>query len=400
MLRSSGLILSCVAAVMGVMIASCGRRDAGALPTYTVERTTYEDVLVLDGVVEAVNSMNIYCPADVDGTIVSIVENGTRVKKDDVVCVVEDMNVANKYDQLILDIESAHADLEKLRATQRMEYALLEAQVETNDAEAMLADADSLQMLYMSAVERRIKKLQLERAAIERERLLKKMEATKVMHQADVTSAEKRIERLERQREEERKKMESLTIRAPKEGVVVRAKKRHRGDETWNIGDNIWQGRVVATLPDPRKVKAMLYVPETEYKRMQVGDSVWYAFDAMPDNRAWGRITKMASVGQERTRGSKVKTFEIEASVDSLTTPVEMGLSVNCHVYVSSVPDVLAVPTICIFDKDTLKVVYVQHGRRYEERVVTLGIGSPKMTIVTDGLHEGERVAMIRPKER
>lgn len=391
------LVLSCVAA-MG-FLTSCSSNESGTLPIYPIERMVYEDVLTIDGHTESVNSININCPSEVDGTIISIVETGTLVKEGDVVCVIEDVNIADNYDRLVLNLESAQAELEKLKASQELEFALLEAQVRNNDTEAMLAESDSLQMLYMSPMEQRTKELQLERAAIERTRLLKKLEATKVMHKTDVMRIEKKIKRIERRLETEREKKESLTIRAPKEGIVMRGRRWPWSDETWTIGDNIWNGRVVVTLPDFDNMKVLIYAQETEYKRLQIGDSVMYTFDAVPDNRGWGRITKMASVGQTRIEGSQMKTFEIEASIDSLLVPVEPGLSVRCHIYIKQIPDTIVVPTISVFDKDSLKVVYVKKGRQYEEREVTLGISSPKMTVIAGGLNEGEQIALIRPRK-
>ena len=391
------LVLSCVAA-MGLFV-SCSFGEGGALPTYVIERRAYEDVLAIDGYTESVNSVNINCPPDVNGTIISIVETGTLVKKGDVVCVIEDAGVANNYDRLLLDLESAYADLEKLKASQRLDSALLDAQVRNNDAETMLAGFDSLQMFYMSPTDRKTKELQLERAAIERTRLLKKVESTKVMQKIDLMRMEKHIAWVKRNLDAEQKKMESLTIRSPKDGLAVRGRRWPWSDETWSIGDNVWNGRVVVTLPDFEDMKVILYAQETEYKRLQMGDSVMYTFDAMPENRGWGRITKLASVGQTRTSGSQVKTFEIEASVDSLLAPVEPGLSVRCHIYIKHIPDTIVIPTISIFDKDSLKVIYVQKGRKYEEREVTLGVGSPKMTIIADGLREGECIALIKPRK-
>lgn len=398
MLGSKELALSCVLAVG--LFMSCSSRGDVALPTYTVEHKAYEDILMMEGYTESVNSVNIHCPPNVDGTIVSIVENGTYVKKGDVVCVVEDMNIANSYDRLVLDLESAYADLEKLKATQRLDSALLDAQVRNNDAETMLAEFDSLQMLYMSPTERRTKELQLERASIERARLLKKVESTRVMQEIDVMRMEKHIAWVQRNLDDERKKKESLTICAPEDGLAVRARRWPWSDETWTIGDNVWNGRVVVTLPDFDEMKVLLYAQETEYKRLQMGDSVTYSFDAMPGNRGWGHITKLASVGQTRTSGSQVKTFEIEASIDSLLAPIEPGLSVQCHIYIKHIPDTIVVPTVSIFDKDSLKVVYVHNGRKFEAREVTLGIGSPKMTVVAEGLNAGERIALIKPEDK
>lgn len=388
-----------LALLLGVLFMSCSSGSGDALPTYPITRTAYQEVLIMEGHTESVNSVNIHCPPNVGGTITYLIESGTEVKEGDVVCTIEDVNLSENYERLTLDLESAYAEVDKLKASQRLEYALLEAQVKNNEAETILASSDSLQMLYMSPTERRTKALQLERAGIERARLLKKLEATKGIQEIDVVRVEKRIERLKRRLEGERKNLESLTLHAPQGGLAVRARRWPWSDERWKEGDHVDNGRILVTLPDFDQLKVLFYAPETEYKRLQLGDSVMYTFDAMPGNRAWGRITKMASVGQTRIEGSQVKTFEIEASVDSVLNPVEPRLSAQCNIYLKHIPDTIVVPTVSIFDKDSLKVVYVKQGRKYEEREVTLGTGSTKMTIITKGLHEGERIALIKPKK-
>lgn len=398
MLDNIRKVLACVISI-GLTLTACSPNGSSTSATYEIKRCDYEDILIIEGYTESVNSVNINCPPDVDGTIISIVETGTYVKQGEVVCVIEDVNIADNYERLMLDLESAYAELEKLKASQQLETALLEAQVKNNDAEALLADFDSLQMLYMSPAERRTKELQLERAAIERARLMKKVDASKVMQEIDVMRIEKNIERIKRNMDDEQKKLESLSIRAPRDGIAIRAKRWPWSSATWTIGDNVWNGRTIITLPDFDEMKVIFHAKETEYKRLQIGDSIMYTFDAMPQNRAWGHITKMASIGQTRTEGSQVKTFEIEATIDSLLSPVEPGLSARCHIYLRHIPDTIVVPTISIFDKDSLKVVYVQKGRKHEERIVTLGLSSPKTTIVSEGLKEGETISLIKPQK-
>lgn len=392
------LALSCVTAI-GLAFASCSSDKGGEMPLHVVERGDFKDILTIDGYTEPVNSANVHCPRHVGGAIISIVENGTFVKKGDVVCVIEDLNVAESCENLELELESAYAEIEKLQASHQLEYALLEAQVKNNDAEAILALSDSLQMLYMSPQERRIKMLQLRSAEIKRDQLLNKLDITKRIQEIDVMRVEKRIEHIERRLKSEREKLASLTLRAPKDGIAIRGRRWPWSDEKWNIGDHIRDGRVAVMIPDLDQVKVLIHAQETEYKRIHMGDSIAYTFDATPDNYGWGRITKMASRGQTRTEGSEIKTFEIEASVDSLRLPAEPGLSVRCHIYLKHVPDTIVVPTISIFDKDSLKVVYVRHGREFEEREIVPGTGSPTQTIIASGLNEGEQIALLKPKE-
>lgn len=379
-------------------VSSCSQGGGKTLPTYEVTRMAYDDVLAIEGYTESLNSLTISCPPDVDGTIVRIVETGEKVKEGDVICIIEDAEIANNYDQWQLELESMHAEMEKLKASQELETALLEAQLRNNDVETLLAESDSLQMLYMSPKEREIKKLQLERARIERDQLIRKVEATKELQKTDVMKIERQIAKTERRLEDELKKIESLTLRAPRDGIAIRARRRPWGEETWNIGDNVWNGRAVIMMPDLEQMKILIYAQEADYKRIQQGDSVTYTFDAMPGNMGWGRIERLSPVGQMRTEGSSVKTFEIEATLDSLLMPVDPGLSVQCKVYLRHVPDTIVVPTISVFDKDSLKVVYVLHGGRFEERVVSLGESSPRSSIVASGLLPGEKISLIKPE--
>ena len=80
MYRCKSLLYSI--AIVGLV--SCSSNRGEVLPTYTVERTAYEELLVIEGHTEAVNSVNIHCPPHVGGTITYIAENGTDVEKGDV----------------------------------------------------------------------------------------------------------------------------------------------------------------------------------------------------------------------------------------------------------------------------------------------------------------------------
>ena len=149
---------------VGFFVCACSFDKRQLLPLYEVIRQPFEDVLTIEGYAESVRSEHIDCPPDVDGTIISIVETGTMVNEGDVICVIEDVNIANNYERWKLNLESMQAELEKLIASQELEFALLEAQVRNNDVETLLAESDSLQMLYLNPSERRIKELQAERA--------------------------------------------------------------------------------------------------------------------------------------------------------------------------------------------------------------------------------------------
>ncbi len=394
------IVLSCLAAMIGIVFVSCSSEQEGKHTLYTVQRGAFDDVLQVEGFTESMGSISLTCPPDVDGTIEYLIESGTMVKKGDTLCIIEDVSIEERYDDWQLSLENSYADLEATKANARMELALLEAQVKTNDAETLIAGLDSIQLLYLSPTERRIKELQMEQAAIRRARLTKQLDAQKVILQADIKKIESQISQRERRLESQRKLLESLIICAPKDGLAIRARRWSWSSETWNIGDNVWNGRAVVTMPAIDSVKVLIYAQETEYKRIEVGDSVEYTFDAMPNNRAWGRITRLSPMGLKRTEGSEVKTFEVEASVDSLLHPLDPGLSVNCRIFLQHVPDTLVIPTVCVYQRDSMNVVYVRKGKKYEEREVQLSITTPRSSVVAGGVGEGEQITLIKPDDK
>lgn len=394
------IVVSCLAAMIGIVFVSCSSEQEGKHALYTVQRGAFDDVLQVEGFTESMGSISLTCPPDVDGTIEYLIESGTMVKKGDTLCIIEDVSIEERYDDWQLSLENSYADLEATKANARMELALLEAQVKTNDAETLIAGLDSIQLLYLSPTERRIKELQMEQAAIRRARLTKQLDAQKVILQADIKKIESQISQRERRLESQRKLLESLIICAPKDGLAIRARRWSWSSETWNIGDNVWNGRAVVTMPAIDSVKVLIYAQETEYKRIEVGDSVEYTFDAMPNNRAWGRITRLSPMGLKRTEGSEVKTFEVEASVDSLLQPLDPGLSVNCRIFLQHVPDTLVIPTVCVYQRDSMNVVYVRKGKKYEEREVQLSITTPRSSVVTGGVGEGEQITLIKPDDK
>ncbi len=394
------IVLSCLTAILGFAFISCSSKNGEELTCYTVERGAFVDVLRVEGFTESLGSVTLTCPPDVDGSIEYLVESGTMVKKGDTLCIIEDLSIEERYDNLLIDLENSYADLESTKANAQLELAMLEAQVRTNEAETQIAGLDSVQLLYLSPTERRIKELQMEQSAIRRERLNKQVDKQKIIQQADIKKAESKISRIERRVESQRELLQSLILLAPRDGLAIRARRNPWTAQTWLVGDNVWNGRAVVTMPTIDSMKVLIYAQETEYKRIEVGDSVEYTFDAMPDNRAWGRITKLSPMGLKRTEGSEVKTFEVEASVDSVLQPLDPGLSANCRIFLQHVPDTLVVPTVCIYKRDSVDVVYVRKGKKYEERVVRLSITTPRSSVIAEGVNEGEQITLIKPDDK
>ena len=380
-----------------LICCSCSWSEDQSILTYTVSKSNFEDILYIEGMVEPVRSTTVVCPGYVQGTIAYIIDDGIFVEAGDTVCIIESQELQTDYDELLTRLENAQLNMVKAQADMDLQYALLEAQVKTNEAETEIAKLDSLQLRYLSPSQTRIKELELQTADIEKTKLQKKLKALAVVSQSEIKKQELNIQRLANRVQSVKEQMDQLVLKAPQGGLALVSINVITGSSKLQVGDPLWGNMPIINIPDLSQMKVLISAPERDYKAIGVNDSVYYTFDAMPDNLAGGKILKKAPIGNPVTRNSKVKFFEIEASMDTVIQMPDPGLTVNCHIILKQVIDTIKVPQIAIFEEDSMKVVYVKKGRTFETRQIATGISSPKESVITSGLQGQEEIALSRP---
>lgn len=377
-------------------LCSCNKNNKEKISTYPILKSNFENSLVIDGVAEPVRYTTIACPNNVEAIITYLIDDGTYVNEGDVVCVLEDNDRKTIYDNLVIQLETAEAELSKVKADLLMQYALLEAQVKNNKADTEIAQLDSLQLQFATPTQKRIKELELERALIEKKKFENKLEALEIINQSEVRKMELNIQQLTNRLATAKTILDGLTIRSPRKGLAVVSNSRMTGEKL-KVGDNVWNNMPLIIIPEVSEMKVKMMAGEVDFRQINEHDSVSFSFDAMPGNVAYGKITKKLPVGQPYKRDSKVKFFEVEASIDSARQLPEPGFTANCKVFITQVSDTIVVPQIAIYEVDSLKVVYVKKKNKYEMRQITTGLSSSKEAIVSDGLRPGEVIALIQP---
>lgn len=380
-----------------LLLLSCSFNENKELPSYTVTRSNFEHILPILGSVEPVKTETANCPRQIYGTLGYIVEEGTFVKEGDLVAIVEEPNLQTQYDNLLSQQATQEARLEQRKANLELEYANLEAQVHANEADAQLATMDSLQLQYLTPNQRRIKELELTQLQLQRSKLERKLSMLKVIQQTDLRKEEVQVQRNKMRREQLEEQLASLEVKAPSDGLVIYGISWMTGLKL-KLGDRVFSMQPLVSIPFMTEMKLKFMATEMDYKQINVNDSVYYTFDAMPDNAAWGKVTLKSPVGQPIAENSKVKVFEMESSIDSCLQLPDPGFSATCNIVVTQVKDTIVVPQIAIFDEDSMKVVYIKHKQSYEMRQVQTGLTSNKSAIISDGLLPGEEIALAKPK--
>lgn len=393
------LIIRCLTYITCLFfVISCSSESGKQITYYTLSPGSYIDEIIVEGTVEAVNVSSVICPQMIDGTVLYLVEDGVQVKEGDTVCVIENREYDNYYQTIIDKVEQSKAQYNKGKADLEMSYAMLMAQVENNEAQTAITNLDSAQLQYLPEYQQRIKKLQLEIAAIEKQKFQKKLEFLEQINESELKKLELQITQDENQVTYIKGILNNMVMLAPRDGMALRSRLRHTREKVQE-GDEVWEGIQIVEIPDLSEVNVKIMATEPQYKRISENNPVVFTFDAMPGNMAWGKITKKASVGEPISRNSKIRNFEIIASIDSFIALPEIGVSAKCKVELTNISDTIVVPQLAIFEEDSARVVYVKTGRNsFEKRQVVLAENSPRTAIVAMGLEGNETVSFVKPK--
>lgn len=391
---------SCLLYLMTILLLlSCNKQEIDNSMIFQVVHQDFDDYLETQGTVEALNSVGIACPRDIDGKVIYLIEDGKLVNEGDTLCILEDQNLQNNYENLLTQKENLEAEFNKTKANLAMEYSLLEAQVNDNEAQTKISQLDSAQLQFMTSNQQGIKKLELEIVQVQKTGLKKKLASLQKIQESVIRSSELRLKSMDNNISKMEETLRSLIILSPQSGMTIRAYSWLTGKKLQE-GDQIWGSMPIVQIPDLAKMKVTLRASEMEFKRIETGDSVSYHFDALPGNHAWGKITLKAPVGKPVSQNSTVKYFELEASIDSCLTLPEPGLSTRMRIHLQHLSDTITLPGIAVFDKDSSKFVYVLQGKYFEEREVKTSLFSGRDIVINKGIKVGEKLSLIKPENR
>lgn len=388
------LTLAILSALFLLILTNCSSSTKHKDFTYTVTESLFLDTEQAEGVVEPLNPSTLVCPPVWNIEVGFIVDDGKWVKKGDTICLLESKPLIQGYEKNKEALERYIAEYNKTKANLELEYAMLEAQVKNNEAQTAISNLDSTRLEYVSKAEREIKKLKLKIANIEHKKYQKKIRSLETVNRSELRKAELHIMQCQNQIEKSERMLEMLVLTAPDSGFTIVGNSISVEDQKIQKGEQLYPGLKIVDISNNGASKVKMRVPETTFKRIKVGQRVDFTFDAMPGNRATGVITKKTPVGTPHKKNSHVKFFDVFASVDSSDTSVTAGLSANCNIIISSDSNVISIPNIALFDKDSMRVVYVKEHNKFTQRAVKTEKQSQSETVITEGLAVGDVILM------
>ncbi|MDX2056130.1 MAG: efflux RND transporter periplasmic adaptor subunit [Polyangiaceae bacterium] len=300
-----------------------------------VTRGPLRSSLLLYGRLEAVRAERLVAPKTEmwSVNIRRLVEDGSTVKKGDVVVEFDNSAFVNRLSENRLALQAAEAELERQLAAN--DATLADRDIAVARAEIGLKKAELEAAVPQDAYPLRVyqeKQLARERALSE---LAKAQEAQQSAQRAaalDLKVRQIAIEKAKKQLEETQRGLEALTLRAPQDGLVIVADNR-RERRTFQAGDTLWPGATVATLPDLSAYQFVAQLSDVDDGQIQTGAETLCFIDAYPDEPLKGKVLSISPVAQRPSRDSNRRFFVVTVELPSATKhPLRPGMSVRAEV--------------------------------------------------------------------
>ena len=415
-----------VAAIAGATVLATGGtallQSETALESHlaTVRKSSFEIRVQTVGVMDAARSFQVVSPLRGDrGKIVYIVEDGTRVGKDDVILrfdptpfeadvlrlsgELKSRTAVVEYATQNLEVEKSQAD----KALNHAQFDLTEAKQELARYFSYVADLQALEKKghdvgseiaqarrKAEQISLKLQKAEGDLARLQKEVVYKVGQAIAELNKANSELATTRLALAQSQDE-----LDKSTVRAPLSGFVVlneifqsNQKRKPRA------GDTVWQGQAPLYLPDLSSMIVKTQLREEDLQKIRKGLATTVRVDAYPDAIFEGEVGTVGVLAIDPAGTAMVgKHFQYTVSLKGSDPRLRPGMTARVFIVADSARDVLTVPLAALFNESEGKICFVYDGKRYSPRTVRAGRTNEDVAEILEGLREGEKVSLVRP---
>jgi multidrug efflux pump subunit AcrA (membrane-fusion protein) len=171
-----------------------------------------------------------------------------------------------------------------------------------------------------------------------------------------------------------------LELKAPIDGVIV--------ERMGTVGELIGKETAVYTIGDPSDLWVQAEIKERDIGAVRTGQEVSFSVLAYHGDTFHGKIALVGNRVETESR-----TLEVRVEVANPDGRLKPGMFADVEIATTALQDVLVISDQAIQSMDNEPVVFVATSdKRFEKRVIKVGLEQHGRVQVLDGLKEGDRV--------
>lgn len=379
-------------------LAACGGGSV-ELPVMKAERGDTVFHVAAEGELIASEALPISLPSDIrmEFNVVWLAPEFSEVKKGDVIARFDDVQVQLDREASVLNVAKSDFKLAGTERTGSLERTRIGHESERVDGERDISEA------FSEADESLFSRIELIDILADIEYL--DAEASFLDWQFDTldqrTRAEQNLILAERQGELSKlEKQDSalalMELKSPADGTFVYARTGWGGKIA--KGRSVHAGMPIGMLPVRGKVRARLFVPESDAVGLEAGQAVRFRLDSAADREFRATVSTVSPVASPRDRKDPQKFFRVEADIDEVDADLmRVGSRLRAEIITSTIDDGIIVPAQTVYGETDASYVYVMNSGEPERRDVVIGRRSPDLVEVLSGIEPGDRVSLVTP---
>ncbi len=388
---------------LGIVVWFPGRTAATHSPqpasTVRVRREKFVQSLLVSGELAGVRAVNVAAPpfrAEGLLAIRALAPEGSTVQPGDLLVQIDNSALVNNLATEELNLEKADNDLARKEAELDVQTKDLEIQLSQNklqlDKSRMKAE---IARDLLSLRDWQDNQFAFAKAKKEFEKTSSSLEIARKAQAEEVELLKVKRDQIASKIDQIKSDIKALEIRANTPGTVIYdifPPSQWTGDSPRKIqvGDQIWWGWNLLSLPDLSEMEAQIYVSEVDGGMVLPGQTVLLIADSFPDREFTGKIQHIPKLAERIARKSKVRVFLATVKLDK-TDPKLMrpGMSVRAEIILDE-REGLVLPRKAVKEQDGKYYVLLADGRRQPIQVRARN----SMACLVDGIAENTEVRL------
>ncbi len=248
---------------------------------------------------------------------------------------------------------------------------------------------------YRQPADRERARSQLARAKADVERVTETASHEELRAQALLTKAEMAAESARADLAKAEAELEKAKILSPADGFLV-YNELPIGSEyrKIQIGDSVWQGQPILTLPDTSEMAVETWVREFDLDKVHPGQPAVVRLQAFRGMTLAGKVDFIGNLATKREPNRRDKNFSLRVLLEETRPELRPGMTAEVEIGVDRATDVLLLPIQAVVARDGRTHCTVVERGRLVEREIRVGKSNTDSIVVLSGLEEGESVSL------
>ena len=228
-------------------------------------------------------------------------------------------------------LESQLASLEKMLVNQENRDSEAESTIKSELATYELRKLTYEAAQFESERTKKIKELEFQQATIQLNLAKRRLELNSIINENDLKIQQIRVEQIKKDIQDAYDIIPQLTIRSTIPGIF-QISRNHRTNQLLQIGDEVWRGNTMASVPDLTWMKVETQINENDFLRIKEGDKVLVRLDALPEVSFEGYISNIGLFCHPKDYSKpRQKVFDVEVRLLVSDERLKPGMTVSCE---------------------------------------------------------------------